>query len=64
MRRTAEIAYREYWVIRVVKDSITGKTVTKEIEHETPPTEQDILDVLLNCEQDEFISIEHNYKLY
>lgn len=62
MKRSVTIEYIEYWVIRVVKDSITGKTVIKEIEHETPPTEQDILDVLLNCEQDEFISIEHNYK--
>lgn len=62
MKKTAEIAYTEYWVIRVIKDTKINKTVVKEIEFSTPPTEQDIIEVLMYCEPDEFISIEHNFK--
>lgn len=63
MRKTAEIVYTEYWVVRVIRDTKTGKMVVREIEHETEPTEQDIIDVLLNCEADEFISVAHNYRM-
>ena len=62
MRRTLEITYTEYWVIRVIRDTKASKTVMKEIEYQTPPTEQDIVDVLLNCEKNEFLSVTHNYK--
>ena len=62
MRRTAEIAYTEYWVIRVIRDTTLNKTVVKEIEFPTPPTDQDIVEVLMNCEPNEFISVAHNYK--
>lgn len=62
MKRTVEIAYTEYWVIRVIRDTKTSKTVVKEIEYETPPTEQDIVEVLMYCEPNEFISVAHNYK--
>ena len=62
MRRTTEIAYTEYWVVRIIRDTKTNKTVVKEIEFQTPPTEQDIVEVLLNCEPNEFISVAHNYK--
>lgn len=63
MRRTVEVQYIEYWVVRVIKDSITSKTVVKEIPFETPPTEQDVIDILLNTNADEFISIAHNYRM-
>ena len=63
MKRTAEIAYTEYWVIRVIRDTKASKTVTKEIEYQTPPTEQDIIEVLMQTEPNEFISVAHNYKL-
>lgn len=66
MKRTAEIAYTEYWVIRVIrtidKGITTEKRCIKEIEFPTPPTEQDIVEVLMNCEPNEFISVAHNYK--
>lgn len=62
MRRSVEIDYIEYWVIRVVRDSGDNKKVIKEVEFPTPPTEKEMVDVLLNCERNEFISIEHNYK--
>ena len=62
MKRLVEITFTEYWVIRVIRDTKINKTVVKEIEYETPPTEQDIIDVLLNCEPNEFISVAHNYK--
>ena len=62
MKRTAEIAYTEYWVIRVIRDTTLNKTVVKEIEFSTPPTEQDIVEVLMNCDTNEFISVAHNYK--
>jgi len=62
MKRSVTIKYIEYWVIRVVRDTITNKQVVKEIEFQTPPTEQEIVDVLLACENNEFISVEHNYK--
>ena len=63
MIRTAEINYIEYWVIRVVKDTLTRKTVVKEIEYSTPPTEQDIVEVLLHSGTNEFISVVHNYRM-
>lgn len=63
MRRTVEVNYIEYWVIRVIKDTKIGKTVVKEIEYATPPTEQDVIDVLLDCDKDEFISVAHNYRM-
>lgn len=63
MKRTAEIAYTEYWVIRVIRDTTLSKTVVKEIEYQTPPTEQDIVEVLLNIEKNEFISVTHNYRM-
>lgn len=63
MIRSAEVIYTEYWVIRVIKDTIVKKKVVKEIKYQTPPTEQDIVDVLLTCEHDEFIGVEHCYKL-
>ena len=62
MRRSVEIDYIEYWVIRVVRDTITNKQVIKEIEFQAPPTPREIVDVLLDCENNEFISVEHNYK--
>ena len=62
MRRTVEVAYTEFWVIRVVRDTKVCKTVVKEIEFQTQPTEQDIVDVLMNCELNEFISVTHNYR--
>lgn len=63
MKRSAEISYIEYWVIRVIRETTGCKTVVKEIEFQTMPTQQDIVDVLLTCEPNEFISIEHNYKM-
>lgn len=63
MIRIAEIKYKEYWLIRVIKDDISSKKVVKEIEYSTEPTEQDILEVLLTCKPDEFISVAHNYRL-
>lgn len=63
MKRSVEISYIEYWVIRVIRDTTLRKTVVKEIECQTPPTQQDIVDVLLACEPNEFVSIEHNYKM-
>lgn len=63
MIRTAEIKYIEYWVIRVVKDSLEKKEVIKEIEYSTPPTEQDIVEALLHCGTNEFISVAHNYRM-
>ena len=62
MKRTIERAYTEFWVIRVVRDTKVCKTVVKEFEFQTPPTEQDIVDVLMNCEPNEFISVTHNYR--
>jgi len=63
MRRTVEVNYIEYWVIRVIKDTKISKTVVKEVEYATPPTEQDVIDVLLYCDKDEFISVAHNYRM-
>lgn len=62
MTRNVTIEYIEYWVIRVVRDNGDNKKVIKEIEFPTPPTEKEIVDVLLDCENNEFISVEHNYK--
>ena len=62
MRRTVEIAYTEYWVIRVVRDTKTSKTVVNEIEFLLPPTEQEIVDVLIKCQPNEFVTVAHNYR--
>ena len=64
MRRTVEMTYIEYWVIRVIREDMGSrtKTVVKEVEFQTPPTEQDMVDVLIKCEKNEFISVAHNYK--
>ena len=62
MIRTMEIAYTEYWVIRVVKDKGNIKTVVNEIEFLTPPTEQEIVDVLIKCQPNEFVTVSHNYR--
>lgn len=63
MTRSAEVVYTEYWVIRVIKDTIVKKEVVQEIKFHTPPTEQDIVNVLVRCASNEFISVEHCYKL-
>ena len=63
MNRTAEIRYKEYWGIRVVKDSITKKTVVKEISLDTPPNEQDLVKVLLECNDNEFVTVGHNFRM-
>ena len=47
----------------MIRSTITQKTVVREIEYQTMPTQQDIIDALLNCEPNEFISIAHNYKM-
>lgn len=62
MKRSITIEYIEYWVIRVVRDNGDNKKVIKEIEFQTPPTEKEMVDVLLSCENNEFISVAHNYK--
>ena len=63
MNRSVEINYKEYWVIRVIKDNKEQKKVVKEIECSTPPTEQDVVDVLIKCNSDEFVSIAHNFRM-
>ncbi len=63
MIRSAEVIYTEYWVIRVIRDAIVKKTAVREIKFQTPPTEQDIVNVLLTCKNDEFVSVEHCYKM-
>ena len=63
MKRTAEISYMEYWVIRIIKEEGYGKSCVKEIIFQTKPTEQDIVNVLLTCGKGEFISIAHNYRI-
>lgn len=63
MKRKAEIEYIEYWVIRVIKDNVTNKICTKEVEFQKPPTEQDIIEALTHCAPNEFISITHNYRM-
>ena len=62
MRRSVEVSYIEYWVIRVIRDTKTCKTAVKEIEYPAPPTEQDIVEVLMACEPNEFVTVEHNYR--
>lgn len=62
MRRSVGFDYIEYWLLRVVRDNGDNKKVIKEIEFQTPPTQREIVDVLLDCENNEFISVEHNYK--
>ena len=63
MIRSAEVVYTEYWVIRVIRDTTAKKEVVREIKFQTPPTEQDIVDVLVKCASNEFIGVEHCYKL-
>ena len=63
MVRTVEVKYTEYWVARVIKDTLSKKTCIKEIEFLTPPTEQDIVDILITLAPNEFISLEHNYRM-
>jgi len=63
MIRSAEVVYTEYWVVRVIKDTIKKKEVVREIKFQIPPTEQDIVEVLIRCKSDEFIGVEHCYKL-
>jgi hypothetical protein len=63
MERTAEIKYTEFWVIRIIKDYGNKKICIGEIEYSIPPTEQDIVEVLIDCATDEFISITHNYRM-
>lgn len=62
MRRSVGFDYIEYWLLRVVRDNGDNKKVIKEIEFQDPPTPREIVDVLLDCEDNEFISVEHNYK--
>jgi hypothetical protein len=62
MIRTAEISYEEYWVIRTIKDTGTEKKCVREVKQPMPVNEQDILDELLKCEENEFITVEHNFR--
>ena len=62
MKRTVEMSYEEYWVIRVIRDDGYIKSCVNEIVFQTEPTEQDIVNVLLTCGKGEFISIAHNYR--
>lgn len=61
MKKIAEIEYREYWVIRVIRDVMGRKEVVCDIDFEKEPTEEEIVKVLLTCKPNEFLSIAHNY---
>ena len=63
MTKYIALEFIEYWVVRVVRDTKTCKTVVKEIEFATQPTEEDIVNILLTTSANEFISIAHNYKM-
>lgn len=63
MVRTVEVKYTEYWVVRVIRDTLNNKTCIREIEFLTQPTEQDIVDILITLQPNEFISLEHNYRM-
>lgn len=58
------ITYREYWVARVVQTDGITKTVINEVFFESGrPTEQEIVDVLINSPSNCFVSVVHNYEL-
>lgn len=63
MIRNVIMELEEYWVIRVIKDTGNLKQVVKEIPLPSEPSKEEIAQVLLNCDRDCFISVEHNYRL-
>ena len=63
MERTVEVKYIEYWVVRVIHDIGSSKVVKDEFKFPTPPTEQDIVEILLKYNEDYFVTVSHNYKL-
>lgn len=58
------IRYEEYWLLRVIQEDNNGnKKCVAERKCSMPPTEQIIVNILLNYHKDCFISVEHNYRL-
>lgn len=58
------IKYEEFWVARVIRKNLNNSyECVNEIKFSTPPTEQEIVDVLMNNASDCFVSVVHNYKL-
>ena len=54
------IQYHDYWVARVIQDEGTKKTCIDEKCFETLPTQQDIVEILLNSPSNCFVSVVHN----
>lgn len=58
------IKYEEYWVARIVLEENNKKEVVKEIKFTTPPTQQEIAEILMMIFSDKyFVSVVHNYRL-
>lgn len=58
------IRYEEFWVVRVIRANKHGAyECVNERTFPTSPTEQEIVDVLMDNSSDCFVSVMHNYKL-
>lgn len=57
------IELEEYWLVRVIRDTLTKKEVIKEVKFETYPTDQDIVEILQNVSSNCFASVCHNFRL-
>ena len=58
------IKYEEFWVVRVIRANIhNGYECVGERTFDTPPTQEEIVNVLMDNASDCFVSVEHNYKL-
>lgn len=58
------IRYEEFWTVRVIRENKNGAyECVNERRFSTQPTEQEIVDILMNNASDCFVSVLHNYKL-
>lgn len=57
------LLYEDYYVLRGIQDKGNIKTVIVEKRFDMKPTEQDIVEFLLNNENIDFVSENHNYRL-
>lgn len=64
MTKNISMQLIEYWVARVIE--VYGddcKRVIKEVKFPTEPTEADIVQILLETDRENFVTVSHNYKL-
>lgn len=58
-----EVILADYYVVRVINETNSKKTVIREVEFPSEPTAPQIAEIILNTKGASFASVEHNYRV-